>query len=161
MAVAHLGGKCICCGYDKCVDALEFHHRDPSQKDFAPSAKGHTVSWDRLRAEIAKCDLLCANCHREVHNGIRALPDILPGFNENFVSYKQAGKDTPCKKCGKPKPETQTYCSRSCAASVARKVDWSLIDLASMLKLRTKAAIAEELGISWNAVDKRAKKLGL
>ena len=33
-AVKLLGGKCCICGYDKCIDALVFHHRDPSIKEF-------------------------------------------------------------------------------------------------------------------------------
>lgn len=31
-AIKLLGGKCSLCGYDKCVDALEFHHKDPNEK---------------------------------------------------------------------------------------------------------------------------------
>lgn len=33
-AVKLLGGKCSICGYNKCIDALEFHHNDPSAKEF-------------------------------------------------------------------------------------------------------------------------------
>ena len=32
-AVKILGGKCCICGYDRCIDALEFHHKDPSIKE--------------------------------------------------------------------------------------------------------------------------------
>ena len=67
MAVAYKGGKCENCGYDHCMDALEFHHLNPLQKDFNISSKGYTRSWDRVKAELDKCILLCANCHREVH----------------------------------------------------------------------------------------------
>lgn len=66
-AIEHLGGKCIKCGYKKYPEVLEFHHRDPSKKDFNVSSKGHCRSWQRVEKEIEKCDLLCANCHREVH----------------------------------------------------------------------------------------------
>lgn len=67
MAIDHKGGKCEICGYDKCIDALEFHHKDPACKDFSISAKGYTRSWDAVEKELSKCILLCANCHREVH----------------------------------------------------------------------------------------------
>ena len=67
MAIEHLGGKCSKCGYNKYPEVLEFHHRDPSQKDFNVSKKGLTRSWERVRREIEKCDLVCANCHRERH----------------------------------------------------------------------------------------------
>ncbi|NTV30030.1 MAG: hypothetical protein HGA80_08135 [Candidatus Omnitrophica bacterium] len=68
MAVAHKGGKCERCGYDKCIDALEFHHVDPAIKDFNISSKGYTRSWERVKTGLEKCILLCANCHRELHS---------------------------------------------------------------------------------------------
>ena len=67
MAVQYKGGRCSRCGYDKCVEALEFHHLDSAQKDFGISARGYTRSWERVRAELEKCILVCANCHRELH----------------------------------------------------------------------------------------------
>lgn len=70
MAIAYKGGKCINCTYDKCVDALEFHHTNPTEKDFA-FTKGYSTSWDKMKKELDKCILLCANCHREEHYRIR------------------------------------------------------------------------------------------
>lgn len=71
MAVAHKGGKCQLCGYDKYVEALQFHHKDPSQKDFSISTKGWTRSWESVKTEIEKCDLLCVRCHAETHVKLR------------------------------------------------------------------------------------------
>ena len=68
MAVEYKGGKCEYCGYDKCIDALEFHHLDPSQKDFGIASKGYTRSWVSVKNELDKCIMLCANCHREEHS---------------------------------------------------------------------------------------------
>lgn len=67
------GGKCILCGYDKCVEALQFHHRDPSQKEFTISSPNFH-KWEDVEKELEKCDLLCSNCHAEVHAGIIILP---------------------------------------------------------------------------------------
>lgn len=64
--IEQLGGACIRCGYSKCIEALEFHHRNPSEKEFGFS-KYQAVSYEKLTAELSKCDLLCANCHREIH----------------------------------------------------------------------------------------------
>lgn len=75
MARDYKGGKCALCGYNKCLGALEFHHLDPSKKDFALSVKGLTRSWKKTKAELDKCVLVCANCHREVHAGISQLPE--------------------------------------------------------------------------------------
>ena len=66
-AVKRLGGKCCRCGYDKCIAALEFHHRNPAEKKFALSADKNTHSWEDYLVEAQKCDLLCANCHAELH----------------------------------------------------------------------------------------------
>jgi len=67
MALEYKGGKCQICGYDKCLAALDFHHIDPTQKDFGISAKGYTRSWEKVKLEVDKCVLICANCHREIH----------------------------------------------------------------------------------------------
>ena len=61
------GGKCSQCGYDRNYAALCFHHlRDKSfQLDIR---KCSNSSMERLIEEVAKCVLLCANCHMEVHH---------------------------------------------------------------------------------------------
>ena len=65
-AVKLLGGKCCICGYDKCIDALEFHHKDPSIKEFKLGS-GNTMSWKEYKSEALKCMLVCSNCHKEIH----------------------------------------------------------------------------------------------
>lgn len=72
--VREAGGCCVICGYSRCVAALQFHHLDPSTKRFALSLKGVARSIDVVRAEAAKCVLLCANCHAEVEAGVSILP---------------------------------------------------------------------------------------
>lgn len=64
--VEYKGGKCIRCGYSEYVGALEFHHRDPKQKDFN-IGNNRTAFTEYIKNELDKCDLLCANCHRTVH----------------------------------------------------------------------------------------------
>jgi transposase-like protein len=72
--VSEAGGKCLLCGYDRCLAALQFHHVDPGMKDFAIGVVGVTRSLARAREEAAKCVLLCANCHAEVESGVAQLP---------------------------------------------------------------------------------------
>ena len=74
MAVEYKGGKCQLCGYDRCSEAMEFHHLDGTKKDFGISQKGHTRGWKKVKVELEKCVMLCANCHREIHAGITQLP---------------------------------------------------------------------------------------
>jgi hypothetical protein len=71
--VADAGGRCALCGYDRCMGALHFHHVDPSNKQFHLSMQGVTRSLAAARVEMAKCVLLCANCHAEVELGITTL----------------------------------------------------------------------------------------
>jgi hypothetical protein len=64
------GGSCEACGYDTCAAALEFHHRDPKEKDFDLSRRKLKRFDDTVRAELDKCLLLCCRCHREAHAGL-------------------------------------------------------------------------------------------
>lgn len=71
-AVEYKGGKCYRCGYSKYIGALEFHHLDATQKDFAISQSKQT-SFEQIKNELDKCILVCANCHREVHAAEKGL----------------------------------------------------------------------------------------
>jgi len=65
-AVALKGGKCVKCGYNKSIRALEFHHTDATEKEFNPSGNMN-MAWHKIEKEIEKCILVCSNCHREIH----------------------------------------------------------------------------------------------
>lgn len=65
--VEYKGGKCVQCGYNKCVAAFDFHHLDPSEKDFGLSSVKLNRFDDKIKQELDKCILLCSNCHRETH----------------------------------------------------------------------------------------------
>jgi hypothetical protein len=69
-AVEYKGGKCERCGYDKCVDALEFHHINPTQKD-KNFVNIKIRKWETQKNELDKCICVCANCHREIHAELR------------------------------------------------------------------------------------------
>lgn len=57
-------------GCQKCGECrgylLDFHHKDPSQKDFQISDKTR-AGLNSLMDEIKKCVVVCSNCHREIH----------------------------------------------------------------------------------------------
>jgi hypothetical protein len=58
---------CLDCGESN-HRCLQFHHRDPSKKTKTISRLySGTWGWDRITEEIAKCDILCANCHLKKH----------------------------------------------------------------------------------------------
>ncbi len=59
---------CQDCGYNEHFSALDFHHINPDDKDFSvTSGEGLSTSIKRLKVEIEKCIILCANCHRIRH----------------------------------------------------------------------------------------------
>lgn len=171
--VSALGGKCVICGYNKCSDALEFHHKDPSQKDFnLGAARGSIKNWNSLVLEAKKCLLLCSNCHREVHASMIDVSSIEIFFDIKFIEYKSLKKQeikkqeiseipSVCSICGAKKRKSAKTCSIKCRSVKISKVDWSLFDLKEMKKKMSTLAISKLIGVSDNAVRKRMKKLNI
>lgn len=62
---------CVKCGEADPV-CLDFHHIDPTQKKFLIALAVARASLKRIQEEIAKCEILCANCHRKLHAAERA-----------------------------------------------------------------------------------------
>ena len=62
---------CSICGYDKCIQAIDFHHKDHSTKEYniahITSRAFTPVMISRFLKEMDKCIIVCANCHREIH----------------------------------------------------------------------------------------------
>lgn len=74
------GGKCQICGYQKCSSALEFHHLNPEEKDFSLSTTSSYKNIDKMKQEVDKCILVCANCHREIHHKL-----LNPEYNSDIL----------------------------------------------------------------------------
>ena len=58
---------CVKCGESRWY-VLDFHHRDPNEKELSVAEmlmRGFGI--ERMMKEIDKCDVVCANCHREIH----------------------------------------------------------------------------------------------
>lgn len=58
--------KCSNCG-ESDICCLDFHHINPNEKEKAISEM-ISCSIDKIKEEINKCIVLCANCHRKLHN---------------------------------------------------------------------------------------------
>lgn len=93
-AIQYKGCKCEKCGYDKNISALEFHHLDPDMKDFNITATHRC--WEEVKAELDKCILLCANCHRELHNPQSTIKNL----EETIQKHKDIIKDKKTKAKG-------------------------------------------------------------
>jgi len=158
-AIKYKGGKCLRCGYNQCYAALEFHHRDKNQKEFSWS-KMRNRAWHKVLKELDKCDLLCANCHREEHNDPLILNRVVKWRKD--VDLRKV-RPMICQTCSaefKPKQNRVKYCSRKCA-DVAKldqqtKISWPR-DLPDLVANSSKRAVAMMLGVSDKAVAKRLR----
>jgi hypothetical protein len=101
-AINYKGNCCVKCGYNKNITALDFHHLNPKEKEITPS-RLNGKSWEKLKKEIDKCILLCANCHREEHQKIDdkiELQNNIKSFMvDNFSNSILIGKNTRRTSC--------------------------------------------------------------
>lgn len=65
-----LSRGCSVCGYNKCASALDFHHKE-NGKEISVSQMIRKKGLKAIKEEIKKCEVLCANCHRELHEKLR------------------------------------------------------------------------------------------
>lgn len=159
-SIEYKGGACSRCNYSKCIEALEFHHTDPAQKDFSISHDGHTRSWDKIRSELDKCILVCANCHREVHfeerNKIKyTLKDLEKNKKVNLECLH-------CKKSFSLRPSesnNRMYCSNNCFHTSQRKVTNrpSKEDLEKLLWEMPTTDVSKIYGVSDKTIEKWSK----
>ena len=152
-----MGGKCACCGYDKCRQALELHHLDSTKKDFELS-KNANKAWKYIIAELPKTILLCSNCHREVHAGLITNDSLKSSFNYNkaqeILDNIKKKKENKCNHCGKLITKGATYCS-SCLHTFSRKVKRPTRDnLKQDIRTMPMICIAKKYGVSDNAIRK-------
>lgn len=158
-----MGGKCQLCGYCKCIKALECHHINPEEKeeDFGNLCK----NWENIKIELKKCVLVCANCHREIHDNINQYLDLQSSFDEKKaeeislkISQLKSRKIFYCKNCGKIISSYHNLC-KECSAYSKRKVERpSHEQLKNDMKTMSMAAIGKKYGVTDNAVRKWLKK---
>jgi hypothetical protein len=161
--VEAMGGKCVCCAYNKHYSALELHHLDPSIKEFTLGGiRARPKSWSIIVNELRKCVLVCCLCHREIEAGIRQLPESYAMFNEEFSNYEQAKPKGFCSVCNNEyenKSKHQRFCSSECAKKHRRKVTIRPTKDEILLLLQTMSmeAVGRKYGVTGNAVRKWIK----
>jgi len=98
------GGCCEICGYNKNLAAFEFHHKDPNEKENNLDMRklsNSTMQW--IEAEFDKCLVVCANCHREVHNEELIVKDVrerVKDLDETILKNKPKVNKPNCCDCG-------------------------------------------------------------
>ncbi len=79
IGVKKLGGCCKKCGENR-IYVLDFHHKNPNEKEGELSDFSKGYNLEKFFNELSKCDLLCANCHREFHY-------LNKNFNVTYESF--------------------------------------------------------------------------
>tara|TARA_R110000851_G_scaffold330585_1_gene503571 strand:+ start:99 stop:719 length:621 start_codon:yes stop_codon:yes gene_type:complete len=148
-AVAYKGGRCEKCGYDKCPGAFDFHHTDPTEKEFSIAPKMRKGWTQELVRELDKCALLCATCHREEHWEEKEFINLSP---------KQPAKIHTCVECSATLYDGKASRCVPCSLKKKEKIEWPTTDkLLLMIEKANYSAVARTLGVSDNAVRKRIR----
>ena len=182
--VKYKGGKCEICGYDKCEAALDFHHLNPDEKEFQLSS-GNTCSLEKMKKEADKCILVCANCHREIHDKIyqdkRNDRNKEYDINESLINSNY--QKLNCRQNQLNIEEIQKYIDNGLnQKEIAKKcnVSWSTLkrflknreistkqvpynidEMISLMKeYKNFTKVGKKLGINGSAVQKRFKNQG-
>ena len=152
-----MGGKCVLCGYDKCMSALEFHHVDKSKKERQLST-GNYRKWEDDIEEVKKCALVCSNCHREIEAfGL----DVDISFDqekyEEITAKKAQEKERKinyCRKCGVEIDRDAFYC-KLCWPTLSRKVERpSREKLKDLIRSNSFLTLSKMFDVSDNAIRK-------
>lgn len=119
-AILEYGGKCQKCGYNQNLSALEFHHRNPEEKELQLDIRTFAnTSLEKLKKELDKCDLLCSNCHKEHHYpeyDINNIGNLLKEIESERVDFTREKRISICPYCKREFKyvKGKIYCSKEC-----------------------------------------------
>lgn len=154
-----MGNKCCLCGYKKCTSALEFHHKNPEEKDFTLSANAN-IAFIKAIEEVKKCILVCANCHREIHENLISVEEI-ECYDESKAQEMQQEIDDIktktihyCQSCGKIISYGATRCPE-CAKVAKRHCERpEREELKKLIRSYPFTTLASNFGVTDNAIRK-------
>lgn len=154
-AVKYLGGKCVKCGQKVHFAAFQFHHKDSNNKEFNVG-RVMNKSWDSIVPELDKCELLCANCHAEMHStryeDVALVRIAMTKKKEKILRKKyfciDCGQESPIKS---RKPTRCKKCHIEYVNSNSRKPSKEILTL---LKNKKIAHIAKKYSVSWHTAKK-------
>lgn len=166
--ISVFSSKCCICGFNAYSEALDFHHVNPEEKEFALSSNV-MKSLDKQLTEAKKCILVCANCHRGIHAGYIQIPtNYTTFFNEERAKELleineeiKHGKKHYCVDCGKVISNEAQRCSE-CASKNSRLVERpTRAELKNLIRNKPFTQIAKQFNVSDNAIRKWCKSEGL
>lgn len=158
--IEYKGGHCLHCGYSKNISALEFHHIDPTQKDYQlDMRKLSNTSMIKLMEEVEKCELLCANCHRELHSPDLDLNNVkllVKNIDNSILEKKEIGKPK-CYDCGCVINYTYKRC-KPCSDKNKQKIERPTLEiLLQEIKENSQQWCADKYGVSRSSIRRWIK----
>lgn len=162
--VNYKGGKCEKCGYDKNLSALDFHHLCPEDKTFQLDSRHlSNTNIDKLKEEVEKCVLLCANCHRETHYPEYDSSNLQNMLNEiktkNVKVLGDKRKKSVCPYCGRKfdSVKGKVFCSNECR-ELSKNYPSKEKLFESYQRLKSWEKVANEFGLTRRIVRGIMKK---
>ena len=161
------GNQCNICGYNKVIGALEFHHINPEEKSYGLASMGTCHQLETDLTEIKKCILVCANCHREIHENLFTKEELinkkvyLEDIAQSLIKERNSKlekKHYYCQQCGKEINRGSKLCS-DCAQKEKRIVKNrpSREELKNLIRHNPFTKIGDQYGVSDNAIRKWCK----
>ena len=181
-------GKCEKCGYDRCLEVLEYHHKEPEFKINGVSKLTTHYNLQVGLNEIEKCILLCSNCHREFHFLERNIDNfllndfLLQDFNkEDFYKYitlntieenekkidniqnhiESTIQKYYCIDCGKEIWKGSTRCVQCNAKQNRKELKISREELKVLIRTLPFTTIGKQFNVSDNAIRRWCTKYQL
>lgn len=153
-----MGGSCKCCGYNRSQKALELHHLNPNEKEFSISK--WVVNWSETIVELAKCVLVCANCHREIHDGLLKIENVSSLNEERALEISKEIDNIKsvtqhfCQDCGAPISRWGTYCTECSHKKQRKVVRPSRDNLKNDIRTMPMLQVGKKYGVSDNTIRK-------
>lgn len=135
-AINLLGGKCKKCG-EKRIEVLSFHHQNGLEKEYEVSKMFRNYRWSIIEKEITKCELLCENCHKEIHDNFQNKETKTKRNKSILLEYL---KEKSCSFCG--------YCKNNNALNFHHFVkdkEFSISNYINTKKIKSLVEIEQEL----------------
>lgn len=165
------GNQCNICGYNRAISALEFHHINPEEKEYALASMGTCHQLEKDLEEIKKCILVCSNCHREIHEGLYSQKDLFSKkiYLEDIAQELIQERDNKlekthyyCSFCGKEISRGANYCSE-CSNKNRRIVQKrpNRDELKQLIRDYTFTELGRKYGVSDNSIRKWCKLVNL
>jgi hypothetical protein len=162
------GSKCEICGYNRNLSVLEFHHIEKDSKESQlDQRKLSNSNMDFIMKEFEKCQVLCANCHRETHFPDLELDKVRQKISDfdHEKSQKWINMNEPkiynCSDCGCEISKWGKRC-KTCSQKNNRKVDRPDIDtILKKVNEKGYSRVGKEYGVSDNTIRKWIKSAPL